>query len=112
MAQRVITELVDDIDGTTLADGAGQTVTFGIDGSEYQIDLSNKNAAKLRKALQPYVDAGRRVGGQAQRRRSRAQPSSSSDAKAIRAWAAENGIELSARGRIPAAVMQQYQAST
>jgi predicted Rdx family selenoprotein len=112
MAQRVITELVDDLDGTALAEGKGETVAFSIDGVEYNIDLSDKNAAKLRKAVQPYIDAGRKVGGQTRRRRSGSKGSSNGDAQAIREWAAENGIELSARGRIPAGVMEQYRAAS
>jgi hypothetical protein len=94
-----------------LAEGAGETVSFGIDGSEYQIDLAGKNAAKLRKALLPYIEAGRRVGGHSRRTRSRSKGSANGDAKAIREWAAENGIELSARGRIPAGVMEQYRGA-
>jgi hypothetical protein len=113
MAQRVVTELTDDIDGSTIPDGAGETVSFALDKVEYEIDLSDKNAAKLRKALRSYVDAGRRVAGPARRSRSASQsgPRANGDAKAIRAWAVENGIDLSARGRIPAGVVEQYQAA-
>jgi hypothetical protein len=115
MAQRVVTELTDDLDGSTIPDGAGETVSFALDKVEYEIDLSDKNAAKLRKALRSYVDAGRRLGAPSRRSRSASQPSSRSrangDARAIRAWAVENGIELSARGRIPAGVVEQYHAA-
>jgi hypothetical protein len=115
MAQRVVTELTDDMDGSTIPDGAGETVSFALDKVEYEIDLSDKNAAKLRKALRTYVDAGRRVGGPSRRARSTSSAGPRSrangDAKAIRTWAVENGIELSTRGRIPAGVVEQYHAA-
>jgi hypothetical protein len=108
--QRTVVELVDDLDGTELADGTGETITFSIDGVTREIDLSDKNAAKLRKALKPFVDASRRVGG-TKRTRS-ATGSSNGDAKAIREWAIENGIELSSRGRIPAGIVEQYKSAS
>lgn len=112
MAQRVVTELTDDLDGTTIENGAGETVTFALDGTSYEIDLSAKNAEKLRKAFQTYIDGGRKVGGGSSRRgRQAATKSSAADAKAIRAWAVEQGIEMSARGRIPSEVAEQYRAA-
>lgn len=59
MAQKVVVELVDDLDGKP----AEETVVFGLDGREYEIDLSVKNAEKMRKALSGYVEAGRKTGG-------------------------------------------------
>ncbi len=81
---------------------------FGVGGAEYEIDLSEKNAAKLRRQLAPFVDHARRASGQphrpvrtaASRRRSRD----------IRAWAQAQGIQLSERGRIPAGIAAQYEA--
>jgi Lsr2 len=108
MAQRVIHSLVDDLDGTELDEGAGETVRFALDNVQYGIDLTDKNAAKLRKALQPFIDAGRRVGGPSRRTRTTSKSSSNGNAAQIRAWARENGIELSARGRIPAHIVEQY----
>lgn len=106
MAQKVLVQLVDDIDGSELADGAGETVQFGLDGKSYEIDLSNRNAKALRKALATYIDAGRKVSGS--RRSTR---SAGSDSKAIRAWAKENGVDVPDRGRIPASVRSQYEAA-
>jgi hypothetical protein len=105
MATRTVTEILDDITGQV----ADETVTFGLDGVEYEIDVSKKNAAALRKALAPFQDAGRRVGG----RRSTAlkQVASGVDNRAVRAWAASNGIHLSERGRIPGHVIEQYRAA-
>jgi hypothetical protein len=113
MAQRVVTELTDDLDGTTIENGAGETVTFALDGTSYEIDLSAKNAEKMRKAFQTYIDGGRKVGGGTSRRGrpAAATKSSTADAKAIRAWAVEQGIEMSARGRIPSEVAEQYRAA-
>jgi hypothetical protein len=107
MAQRVVTELTDDLDGSAIADGSGETITFALDNVSYEIDLKVKNAAKLRKVLQPYMDAGRKVGGHSPQRRA-AKTSRTDDPRSIRAWAVENGIELSARGRIPANIVKQY----
>lgn len=61
MAQRTITTLVDDLDGTDLERGSGETILFGVDGRDYEIDLSDDNAQALRETLRPYVEAGRRV---------------------------------------------------
>lgn len=106
MARRIIHQLVDDLDGTLLEDGQGETVRFGLDGKAYEIDLSAENAAVLQEALAPFVKAGRRLGGSgAPRRRS-----SSRDLDAIGAWARENGYEVADRGRISADVEKAYNA--
>ncbi|VXB05237.1 Lsr2 family protein [Plantibacter sp. T3] len=69
MAQRTITTLVDDLDGTELERGSGETIRFGVDGRIYEIDLSTDNAAALRETLQPYTEAGRRSVAVRSRRR-------------------------------------------
>ena len=96
MAKKVTVTLVDDFDGEGAAD---ETVEFGLDGVSYEIDLSNKNAAKLRNDLKQWVDAGRRVGG---RRRGRSAGSGRGRASidreqsaAIREWARRNGHNVS-----------------
>lgn len=61
MAQRIITTLIDDLDGTDIPRGLGETVRFGIDGRNYEVDLTDDNAQALREALQPYTEAGRRI---------------------------------------------------
>lgn len=71
MAQRTVTTLVDDLDGTDLGRGSGETIRFGVDGRDYEIDLSDDHAAALREALRPYTDAGRRVVPLRSRHRSR-----------------------------------------
>jgi Lsr2 len=109
MAKTVVT--TDDLDGSPNA----ETVTFSFDGRSFEIDLSKKSRAALEKALKPYIDAGRTVGGRGTRTsspsRSRGRRSGSVDLGAVRAWAAENGIAVSDRGRISASVLEQYQAA-
>ncbi len=105
MARKTIVSLEDDLQGGP----ADETVRFGIGGTEYEIDLNKKNAARFRKELAPVIDHARRA-GRVQRRpiRTAASRQRSHD---IRAWAREQGIELSERGRIPASVVEQYEAT-
>ena len=104
MASRTIVLLEDDLDGSR----ADETIEFGIDGTTYAIDLSNSNATKLRSALHGYINKARKVSGKRSRSRN---ASTGVDLKAVRAWAASNGIELSSRGRVPASVLQQYRSA-
>lgn len=103
MAQRVQIILEDDLDGGD----ASETVTFGLDGVTYEIDLNDKNAAALREALAGYVGAGRRVSGRKSSGSSSARSSSGELAK-IREWARSNGFEVSDRGRISQKVRDAY----
>lgn len=110
MAQRVHIILEDDIDGSE----ATQTVSFSLDGTNYEIDLNDKNAGKLRDALAPYVGHGRKVTAGPKRGRrsgSAAGQASGPSAKEIRAWLQENGYEVPDRGRIPAEMRQAYDAA-
>jgi len=106
MAQKVHIVLEDDIDGGP----ADETITFALDGANYEIDLSTANAAKLRDALALYVSHGRRTGGSARRGR-RGSSGSTGDAKVIREWAKANGHAVPDRGRIPADVRSAYEAA-
>jgi hypothetical protein len=110
MAQQVLVQLVDDLDGSASDDIA--TVQFGLDGVEYEIDLSGVNAEKLRKELTDYVTAGRRTGGRLRRGVSAGAKAAGGEAGLIREWALENGFELSGRGRIPSHVTEAYKAAT
>ncbi|WJN63225.1 Lsr2-like DNA bridging protein [Streptomyces phage phiScoe45] len=103
--ERVIIDLVDDIDGT----GQARTVTFAVDGTSYEIELNKKNEAKLMKAMAPWVGAARKVSAPRTTRRRRA--TKKVDNAAIRQWAGENGVEVGATGRIPKSVMEQYEAA-
>lgn len=107
MAQKVLVQLVDDLDGTTSTDV--EIVQFGLDGATYEIDLSASNAQRLRKALAEYVDAARRTGGRLKRgTRARGTDTANGEASGIREWAQANGFELAARGRIPGHVAESY----
>jgi hypothetical protein len=107
MAQKITVALEDDLDGGP----ADETVRFGVDGSDYEIDLSKKNAKAFRKQLAPYIDHARKA-GRGQRRRSSRTTASRSRSGGVRAWAKEHGITVSDRGRIPASVVEQYEAAT
>ena len=111
MAKQVITLLTDDLDGGE----ADRTVEFGLDGVNYTIDLSEKNAGKLRKALDPYLAVATRVGrsgGDSRTARRSVAPvggrSSRDQNQAIREWANKNGYEVSERGRIPSSIVEAY----
>lgn len=110
MAQKITVQLIDDTDGTE----ASETITFGLDGVEYEIDLNETNAAALRDALAPWVKAGRRTSSAPRRRRAAGSSGAngrSSETAAIRKWAQENGYEVSGRGRISAAIREAYAAA-
>jgi len=107
MAQKIHVTLVDDIDQSP----ADENITFGLDGINYEIDLSADNAAALREALAKYIAAGRRAGGRAVRGRGPAAPKAKSDVSEIRLWAKENGYEVHERGRIQAEIREAYYAA-
>ncbi|MFC0112575.1 histone-like nucleoid-structuring protein Lsr2 [Kibdelosporangium aridum] len=112
MAQKVLVQLVDDLDGTSSDDIT--TVTFGLDGVTYEIDLTANNAAKLRNQLGDFVDHARRTGGRVKRGTSPkavAPAANREQTKAIRDWARQNGFELSDRGRIPINVIEAFEAA-
>jgi hypothetical protein len=112
MAKKVTVTLVDDFDGSGAAD---ETVEFGLDGVTYEIDLSAKNAAKLRSDLKQWVAAGRRVGGRRRGRSGSGRGRGAIDREqsaAIREWARRNGHNVSTRGRIPADVIDAFHAAT
>lgn len=104
MAQRVQVILEDDIDGGE----ASETVTFGLDGVTYEIDLSDDNAAALRDAVAPYIGAGRRVSGRRSTTSASSSRSNSTELARIREWARANGHEVSDRGRISQKVRDAY----
>jgi hypothetical protein len=107
MAQKVLVQLVDDLDGTT--SDSVSTVQFGLDGVTYEIDLTDSNADRLRGLFTDYVTSGRRTGGRVRRGSGASRNGSgNNDASQIREWAQVNGIELAARGRIPAHVAESY----
>ena len=104
MAQRVNIVLVDDIDGSD----ATETVAFGLDGSSYEIDLNDKNAAKLRDALATYVGHARKVSTGRRTRSTAKAVATGASAKEIRDWARSNGHDVPDRGRVSADVREAY----
>ncbi len=113
MAQKVVTRLEDDIDGSE----ASETLSFGLDGQQYEIDLNEEHAADLREVLAPFISVARRVGGGSGGGRKgrtvapKQRTGDELDPKAVRSWAEANGVKVSPRGRISADVVEQYKAA-
>lgn len=117
MAQRVSITLVDDLDGSE----ATGTVTFGLDGTTYEIDLNDEHASTFREMLGTYVTSARAVPAPGQRRRPRSVASKTTNGgtkvtgsivrpkpEVVRKWALENGIEVGTTGRVPSSVYERY----
>ena len=108
MAQRVVVRLTDDLSGAEIPAGKGETITFDLDGTSYEIDLAAKNASVLRKALQPYVEAARPV---KRARRGPVRTKIAADNHTVKQWARANGYEVNDRGRVPNAVLAAFDAA-
>ncbi len=109
MAQKIQTIFTDDLDGSS-ADG---TVRFGLDGTDYVIDLNAAHALELRTALTKYVEAGRKAGGPGRRpaRRGSASRAAGLNSSEVREWAKAQGIDVKDRGRIPAELLVKFQSA-
>ncbi|WP_329045668.1 Lsr2 family protein [Amycolatopsis sp. NBC_01488] len=109
MAQKVLVEMLDDLDGSA----AAHTIPFGLDGVSYEIDLSDDNAAALRGELARFIAAGRKTGGRKMRvATGQSTTVNSADrerSRAIRAWASETGYEVSERGRLSSEIVSAYE---
>jgi hypothetical protein len=111
VAQKIQTLFIDDLDGSE-ADG---TVRFGLDGTDYEIDLNTEHAQALREALEPYVSVARRPGGGGARKPARGvrkAPASEPNTTEVREWAKAQGIEVKDRGRVPAELVVKFKAAT
>ena len=109
MAQKIQILFIDDLDSSA-AEG---TVRFGLDGTEYEIDLNAEHAKELRDALARYVDAARRIGNARRPARSgRRGPAGDLNAVEVREWARAQGIEVKDRGRVPADLVVKFRAAT
>lgn len=104
MAQKVITLLTDDLDGSE----ASQTVLFALDGKSYEIDLNDAHAEKIREALAPFVGNARKTSGGRGTVRRMGSSKPNEDTAAVRAWAKDNGYEVNDRGRVPANIREAY----
>ncbi len=107
MATKITVALEDDLDGGP----AEETVRFGLGGTDYEIDLNKKNARAFRRQLAPFIEHARKA-GRGPRRQAARSAASRDRSTAIRAWAKQQGILVSDRGRIPASVVEQYRAAT
>jgi hypothetical protein len=109
MATRTLVKLLDDLDGSE----ATETIKFGLDGTDYEIDLNDTNAGKLRSALQRYAGSARRIGRASNHRGGVAyhQPHASKHNAEVRAWALANGLPVAEKGRIAQQIIDQYNAS-
>jgi hypothetical protein len=110
VAQKVQTLFIDDIDGSA-AEG---TVRFGLDGTDYEIDLNAAHAQQLRDTLAAYLKAGRRVSGASRRpaRGGRKGPDRALNPTEVREWAKAQGIEVKDRGRVPAELLVKFKVAT
>lgn len=112
MARRNVTVTIDDLTGKQLPEGKAITVRFALNGANYEIDLDKTGAEKFRAVFEKYTAAGRRTAPN--RKAQRPQPThvrTAASSTTVRAWAAANGIGVSDRGRIPAAVVSQFEAA-
>ena len=111
MAKKTIVQLIDDLDNRELEDG-GQTIRFGIQKEQYEIDLSGQNVEKLHEALAPFIAAGRRVGSRSNGGATTSTKPDPSHMQAMRQWARDHGMKVSDRGRISKEVQEAYRTAT
>lgn len=112
MASRVVTQLISDLSGTEIEDGGGETVQFAYRGTDYVIDLTTDEAAQFDAAMASWLEHATQQGrGRRPSGGGRSRSAGASDAKAVREWAREQGLDVPARGRIPAEVRAQYGAA-
>lgn len=109
MAQKVHVELVDDLDGSS----AAETVGFALDGTTYEIDLNKRNAKALRKSMETYLEAARRVSGKRQPKKNgktvaKGKVDLGPSTRELRDWARDNGFEVADRGQIPNSVKEAF----
>ena len=108
MAQKVIVELIDDLDGGPIGSG-GETISFAVNGVEYTIDLNDENAAEFHRTMDRYISRASRAGGR-QSTRAAKPTATGASTQQIREWAAANGYNVSNRGRIAADIVKAYTA--
>ena len=109
MAQKVVVQLIDDLDGDPI-DIGGETISFAVNGVEYSVDLNDKNATEFHRKMDYYIKYATRVGGRKTARPAK-QTSNGANTQQIREWANSNGYTVSARGRVAADIMEAYAAA-
>lgn len=110
MVQKYISIKTSDLSGVELADGEGDTITFSVGRNTYVIDMTSQEVGAFHDLLKPYTDAARKADSATTARAPRSSPAKQ-DLGAVREWANANGHQVSARGRIPAAVMSAYDSA-
>lgn len=111
MAQKVNVVLVSDLSGAEIEDGKGETVSFALDGVQWELELTNKEADKFRGLFQDYVAVARKTGGRAKRGSGSAKSSNREELQQMREWLRANGHEVSDRGRISQELQDIYRAA-
>lgn len=111
MARQISVQLISDLSGDLIPEDAGETVNFAIDGTAFEMDLTHEEAQTMRELFAEYSSKARRIGKATTGGRSKS-PASTDEAKRIRAWAEENGIEVNARGRISTELREKWLAAT
>jgi len=110
VAQKTIVKTYDDLDGSEI-DAGGKSITFSLEGSTYEIDLSSKNVDKMRQDFAVYTQKARKVSNRGGRGSAKQAEPAPLDTRAVRAWAEEQGIEVSARGRLSSDLIERYRAA-
>lgn len=113
MVKKTVEKFYSDLSGEEITEGS-PTVSFVVDGVGYEVDLTPSERKQFEDAMAPYVAIARRATGPGRRSPSSSSSSSSGsgvDAKAVRAWAQEQGLDVPARGRVPASIIEAYQSA-
>lgn len=111
MAKETIVVLRDDIDGSVIEEGKGETVRFSVNNTFYVIDLTTENAIKFRDSIKPYIDAAAKEVSSLPRSASAAPKSNKEELQKIRQWAKDNGHDVSERGRVAQSIQDAYHAA-
>lgn len=107
MARREVISFIDDLDNTPLDEDQVNIIKFSVNGQNYIIDLSEKNAKKFHTALAPFIEVARKDVPAPTKRAASNRP----DARAVRAWAQRQGIDVPARGKLSNELIERYQAA-
>ncbi|AYJ49414.1 histone-like nucleoid-structuring protein Lsr2 [Rhodococcus sp. P1Y] len=111
MARKTLVQMIDDVDGSVIKEGQGETIEFGIGGNQYRIDLNLKHANELHEQLAFWIEHAEKVSAKRGRKASVGQARGKADLQDVRTWARENGHDVSARGRISQDVQAAYEAA-
>lgn len=111
MARKTLVQMIDDVDGSVIKEGQGETIEFGIGGNQYRIDLNLKHANELHEQLAFWIEHAEKVSGRRARKGAIGHARGKADLQDVRTWARDNGYDVSARGRISQEVQSAYEAA-